>query len=53
MFTPHDSYFLYQAERPRTRGEQLAEDVLAAELIAGLERGRGLLAWLGRHLRAR
>ena len=38
MFTPFDSYFLKQAERVRTRAEQLAEDRRAAELVAGLAR---------------
>ena len=40
MFTPFDSYFLRQAERPRTRAEQLAEDRRAAEFVASVARGR-------------
>jgi hypothetical protein len=40
MFTPFDSYFLNQAERPRTRAEQLAADQRAAELVASLARGQ-------------
>lgn len=40
MFTPFDSYFLSQAERPRGRAEQLADDRRAAELVASLASGR-------------
>jgi hypothetical protein len=40
MFTPFDSYFLNQAERLRTRAEELAEDRRAAELAATLAQGR-------------
>ena len=39
MFTPFDSYFLHQAERRRTRTEQLADDRRAAELVATLTKG--------------
>jgi hypothetical protein len=40
MFTPFDSYFLNQAERPRTSAERLAEDRRAAEFVATFAQGR-------------
>jgi hypothetical protein len=51
MVTPLEITFAYQAERPRTRAEQLAEDARAAELVAGFARGNVALTALGRHLR--
>jgi hypothetical protein len=51
MITPLEITFAYEAGRPRTRAEQLAEDARAAELIAGFARGHAALAAVGRHLR--
>jgi hypothetical protein len=44
MFTPFDSHFLSQAERSRTGEQQLAEDVLAAELMRSVAHRRAALA---------
>jgi hypothetical protein len=52
MFTPFDSYFLRQAERTRTRAEQLAEDRRAAELVAGLARGGSVVRRSARRIRS-
>jgi len=51
MITPLEITFAYEAGRPRTRAEQLAEDARAAELIAGFARGQAALASVGRYLR--
>ena len=50
MITPLDSYSAYQAERPRSRAEQLAEDARAAGLAASLSHGPAVLAGIGRRL---
>jgi len=52
MFTPFDSYFLQQAERTRTRAEQLAEDRRAAELVASLARGRSRVRRAARRIQS-
>jgi hypothetical protein len=44
MITSLDSYFVYQAERPRARAEQLAADMRTAELMQGFAYGHGVLA---------
>jgi hypothetical protein len=51
MVTPLEITFAYQAGRPRTRAEQLAEDARAAELVACFARGHAALTALGRQLR--
>jgi hypothetical protein len=50
MITPLEITFLYEAGRPRTRAEQLAEDARAAGLAAGFARGYAALTALGRRL---
>jgi len=52
MFTPFDSYFLRQAERPRTRAEQLAEDRRAAEFVASVARGGGVVRRAARRIKS-
>jgi hypothetical protein len=51
MITPLEITFVYEAGRPRTRAQQLAEDARAAELVAGFARGYAALTALGRRLR--
>ena len=38
MVTPLESYFLYQAERPRTHAERQADDARSAGFIASITR---------------
>ncbi|MDP9256269.1 MAG: hypothetical protein M3Q31_06925 [Actinomycetota bacterium] len=51
MITPLETYFVYEAGRPRRRAEQLAEDARAAELVAGFAHAQAALTALGRRLR--
>jgi hypothetical protein len=50
MVTPLESYFLYQAERPRTRAEQQADDSRSAGFIASITPGSALLRRRSRRL---
>ena len=53
MITPLESYFLYQAERPRTRAEQQADDARSAGFIASFTRGPAARSGRRRGARAR
>ena len=43
MITQLDGYFADQAGRPRTYGEQLADDTRSADFIASIARGSAAL----------
>jgi len=53
MVTPLESYFLYQAERPRTHAERQADDARSADFIAGILRGPAALRRIARRLETR
>jgi hypothetical protein len=53
VITPLESYFLYQAERPRTHAERLADDARSADFAASFARGAVALRRIARQFETR
>jgi hypothetical protein len=53
VITPLESYFLYQAERPRTHAERLADDARSADFAASFDRALAALRRIARQFETR